>query len=222
MKHVIFFLLVLLTSCGNTNNCESNKQTIDISVNGIDVSHHNNIPWDSLENYKLDFVYIKASEGKSFKDPKRIENYKNAKAHYSVGFYVFWRDGVSGVEHYRNFKRAIKGCPTDLPPVLDLEDGVRDTVKLLKIIKEIDVFTKLYMKDYGVKPIIYTWYDVAINIHALDSTYKYWLNIGSRNIKNPHKKITVNPFSKVPWVMLQCGKWNFGSGYIDLNYGLVE
>ncbi len=198
----------------------SEKQTY-ISINGVDISHHNKVQWDSLRNCNIDFVYIKATEGKSYKDPKRIENYKLAKKYYHVGFYVFWRAEISGKDHYTNFKIATKGCKSDLPVVLDIEHEARNPAKIKYIINEINVFSKLYKKDFGKNPIIYTWYDVAKNIHNIDSTYKYWLNIGSRNIHNPHEKIPVNLYSDVPWIILQCGKWNFGTGFIDLNYGTL-
>lgn len=216
MKYLLFIILVTLISCSET------KQPIKqlyVPINGVDISHHNKVQWDSLKACKVDFVYIKATEGKSYKDPKRLENYNLAKKHYRVGFYVFWRARVSGEDHYKNYKTAVKGCKPDLPVVLDIEHEARDSFEIMNIIDEVEIFTRLYKKDYGINPIIYTWYDVAKTIHSINPDYKYWLNIGSRNIRNPHKKVSVNLYSDVPWIILQCGKWNFGTGYIDLNYG---
>jgi GH25 family lysozyme M1 (1,4-beta-N-acetylmuramidase) len=222
MQKLFFLFCLVLLSCSGKKEQTTQQSTKQVFINGVDISHHNKVQWDSLKTCNLDFVYIKASEGKSYKDPKRIENYKIAKKYYSVGFYVFWKKEVSGKEHYKNFKEATKSCPTNLPPVLDLEDRVRDKATLLKTIKEVEIFSNLYMKEYKVRPIIYTWYDVAINIHTLNPTYKYWLNIGSRNVRNPHKPISIPNYNKVPWVILQCGKWNFNKGYIDLNYGIGQ
>lgn len=216
MRYLIFALFVLFSSCSNTDNNKKLYNTV--TINGVDISHHNKVKWDSLNNCNLKFVYIKASEGASFKDPKRVENYKIAKEKYLVGFYTFWRKGISGEEHYKNFRNSIEGCTATLPPVLDLEDGVRDTTYQKELMKQVDIFSKLYIKDFGEKPIIYTWYDSAIQLHKINSSYKYWLNIGSRFTRNPHKPINIETYDKVPWIILQCGKWDFGSGDIDLNY----
>ena len=240
MKHLIVLLMAaMLVACNNQPTNQPNnkpqttkkqqkkqqkKQLTAVPVNGVDISHHNTVAWDSLKNCDISFVYIKAAEGKTYKDPKRLENYRKAKKHYSVGFYIYWRPDISGKDHYNNFIEATKGCPTDLPPVLDIEKGLvpRDNAKLKKIVKEVEEFTKLYMKDHKVKPIIYTWYEFAIKIHKLNPSYKYWLLISPNIVRNPHKKVYVDSYSRAPWVILQFGKWNFGTGDIDLNYGKLE
>lgn len=220
MKHLIFFiLLTCLTACTKQSTQNIHKNVLQVPVNGVDISHHNTIAWDSLKTCNISFVYIKASEAKTFKDPKRKENYKMAKKNgYSVGFYVFWDKDISGKDHFDNFVEATKDCPADLPPALDLEFHMREKGVLPKVVNEVEVFTKLYMEKYKVKPIIYADYDVAQNVHKLNPTFQYWVNAGNKNRWNPHGKAKVNPCDQVPWVILQCGAWNFGTGDIDLNY----
>ena len=226
MKHLIVLLLAaMLVACNNqpANQPPTKPQPKkEVPVNGVDISHHNTVQWDSLKTCNISFVYIKASEGKTYKDPKRVENYKMAKKHYSVGFYVFWDKDISGKDHFDNFVEATKDCPADLPPALDLEFHMREKGVLPKVVKEVEVFTKLYMEKYKVKPIIYADYDVAQNVHKLNPTFQYWVNAGNKNRWNPHGKAKANPCDQVPWVILQCGAWNFGTGDIDLNYGELE
>ena len=48
--------------------------------NGIDVSHHNRVNWERIKkNEAIKFCYIKATEGKSFRDPSVISTH-NAHA----------------------------------------------------------------------------------------------------------------------------------------------
>jgi len=54
--------------------------TTKYSVHGIDVSHYQrDIDWKQIaRNPKIKFVFIKATEGKDFKDKYFQENWKNA------------------------------------------------------------------------------------------------------------------------------------------------
>ena len=48
--------------------------------NGIDVSHHNRVNWERIKkNEAIKFCYIKATEGKSFRDPMCLSTH-NAHA----------------------------------------------------------------------------------------------------------------------------------------------
>ncbi|MCA8898009.1 MAG: hypothetical protein KDA39_04740, partial [Hyphomonas sp.] len=43
---------------------------------GIDLSHHNGrIDWDRLGEAPLDFIYLKATEGRDWKDPRFQDNW---------------------------------------------------------------------------------------------------------------------------------------------------
>ena len=102
-------------------------------VFGIDVSHHNGkINWSEVAKNtpRVDYVFIKATEGRDFMDKKFLVNSKEAKlAGLQVGYYHFAslnnRDVLTdATEEARDFVDAIKYAPKpDLPPVLDIEEN---------------------------------------------------------------------------------------------------
>ena len=68
-------------------------------VVGIDVSNHNGrIDFDKVKADGVSFVYLKASEGKSYTDPSFKKNYTSVlKAGMKVGAYHFFRKKTDGV-----------------------------------------------------------------------------------------------------------------------------
>jgi lysozyme len=95
---------------------------------GIDVSHHNDtFPWKSLNNTKVSYAYVKASQGIRGRDDRFEDNWRGASqvANIPVGAYHFLTAGLSGkdqAEYFLNRLKAVgglkKGC---LQPVVDLE-----------------------------------------------------------------------------------------------------
>ena len=62
---LIFIFLFVKSIFDLTPSFGANK-----NISGIDISHHNNIrDWGQLKN-SIDFVFIKATEGRSHKDSK--------------------------------------------------------------------------------------------------------------------------------------------------------
>lgn len=136
-------------------------EKVEVEVNqhydGIDVSRHQKtIDWDKLATDKnVKYVYIKATEGQSFVDPKFRENIENAhRAGFKVGCYHFLRTGSRIQDQFENFTRNVKKNEQDLLPLLDVEvrqgwtnQQLRDSVKL---------FVDLLEEHYGCKPMIYT------------------------------------------------------------------
>jgi len=100
-------------------------------MNGIDVSHHNGtIDWAKVaaNPTKVDFVYIKASEGVGYTDPMFAANAKGAKqAGLKIGYYHFaslntLNDVPDAKSEADYFMSLIKSAPaTDLPFALDIE-----------------------------------------------------------------------------------------------------
>lgn len=98
-------------------------------IRGIDVSHHNPNPdFNQAKAAGVEFVYIKASEGATFRDPQFQPNALNAlKAGLHVGFYHFAHPGINQPEdEVKNFVDAISIFKYDLIPVLDLEVNQKD------------------------------------------------------------------------------------------------
>ncbi|MEG0701719.1 MAG: GH25 family lysozyme, partial [Muribaculaceae bacterium] len=78
---------------------------ITYPVNGIDVSAHNgNIDFARVAQDSISFVFIKATEGASFKDGKFEKNYIAARdAGLKVGAYHFFRFDINGTLQGMNF-----------------------------------------------------------------------------------------------------------------------
>lgn len=97
-------------------------------VAGIDISAHNGeIDFDKVAADSIDFVYIKASEGKTFTDRLFSDNLTRARrAGLKAGPYHFFRFNVSGSDQARHFMAAVGDLPTDLPWAIDVEHWKND------------------------------------------------------------------------------------------------
>ncbi len=128
-------------------------------VAGLDISNHNgDIDFDQVAADDYQFVFIKASEGKTYRDPAFGRNYRGARdAGLKVGAYHFFRNNRTGQEQADNFLTAIRGAALDLPVVIDLEDdwgnglvASRETA-LQRVLEMIAI-----LKDRGYDVMIYT------------------------------------------------------------------
>ena len=148
MKHMLITLLFLLLDTASYSQRNS--------YNGIDVSHHNGkIIWEVVKYDKqVDFVYIKASEGKTYVDPNYRTNLQNARKNgFKVGSYHFFRMTSGSHEQFQHFKKVVNKEKQDLIPMVDVETTDRHSVKETR--DSLRVFLKLVEKHYGVKPMIY-------------------------------------------------------------------
>ena len=146
----------------------------DFTIYGIDISHHNGfIDWEmvkdkgSINKRPVTFVFIKASEGKSFIDKRFKKNYQAArKEGILCGAYHFYRPEVNSLHQFNNFKKVARLQKGDLPPVLDVE--VRGDLSFSRYVEGITNLLKLMENHYGVKPILYT----SPNLYMPLSRYK--------------------------------------------------
>lgn len=128
-------------------------------VAGIDVSKHNGkIDFEKVRDDNYQFVFIKASEGKTYRDDAFASNYKAAhEAGLKVGAYHFFRKNRTGREQADNLLKVIKGKTLDLPVVIDLEDdwGNGATTKRdVAVQRLLEMITCL--NDQGYQVMIYT------------------------------------------------------------------
>ena len=91
--------------------------------NGVDISHHNRVNWEALSNdSNIQFCYIKATEGKSYKDSECLGNVKEAnKRNLHVGIYHYFSTHTSVKAQFDNFISVYKRVKTDLIPAIDVE-----------------------------------------------------------------------------------------------------
>jgi len=133
------------------------------------VSKHNgDIDFDKVRDDDYQFVFIKASEGKTYRDDAFDRNYQGAvRAGLKVGAYHFFRKNRTGREQADNLLAVIKGKPLDLPLVIDLEDdwGNGATVSRQTAVERVmDMIDILNGKGYQV--MIYT------NLDGYNKYYK--------------------------------------------------
>lgn len=136
------------------------KLPLRYQIHGIDISHHNDhIDWDILKNaqandVKIDFVYIKATEGATHVDKRFKYNWAEAqRVGIRRGAYHFYNPRRHSSQQAENFISQVKLTKGDLPPVLDLEvtGGKPDEI----IIKGVRNWLEIVENHYGIRPVIY-------------------------------------------------------------------
>jgi lysozyme len=133
-------------------------------IHGIDVSkYQKKISWEEVGNMqvnevKLGFVFMKATQGTGTVDPRFERNWYHAgKVGLVRGAYHYFNVHESGRSQAHNFMQIVKLKAGDLPPVIDIEQiGGVPTSELRLNIKS---WLKTIEHHYGVKPIIYTYSD---------------------------------------------------------------
>ncbi len=154
---------------------------INYTVHGIDVSKYQQvIDWESVkamnvDNIRLSFAFIKATEGNINEDRFFQRNWKQAlDAGMIRGAYHFFLATKSGKTQAENFISSVNLKPGDLPPVLDIEQtyGVAP-VRLRERVRE---WLTTIENFYKVKPIIYTSADFyTIYLNEEFNEYPLWV-----------------------------------------------
>ena len=121
-------LLLVATCVWAYNEFISSPPFVDpqkYPVRGLDVSSHNgmmNLDAAAAEGYR--FIFIKASEGISYKDPNFRINYQKAShAGFKIGAYHFFRFDCDGIGQARNLLSAIGKRPLELGVAIDVEEN---------------------------------------------------------------------------------------------------
>lgn len=156
MKKILILIAACLVSCNMQNNVVVKNDSAD-RIDGIDVSRHQGrIDWKKASKDLPDnaFVYIKCTEGATYRDPMYKANADGIRrTTLHRGGYHYFRMTSGAHEQFKNFKRALDYLDGDLVPLVDVEttDGktnreVRDSLR---------VFLRLLENEYGKKPMIY-------------------------------------------------------------------
>ncbi len=130
-------------------------------ISGIDISRHQGvINWTDLMekgmigDKKISFVFIKATEGQSYKDPYFEKNWNKVKKLGLLrGAYHYYRPHINSALQFKNFIQTVELETGDLPPVLDVEE--RGNLDLDLFVKGVENTLKLLEDYYEVKPVIY-------------------------------------------------------------------
>ena len=149
------------------------------NYHGIDVSRHQGvIDWSKVaQDKKIQFVYIKASEGTTYTDPQYARNIKGAKKNgFLVGSYHFLRNSSPVTSQFQHFTTVVDKKLQDLVPMVDVEE---------KISKDsIAKFCKLIKQHYGKSPMIYGTMR-SYNCYCAPDFNDYYLMIGRYGNRPP-------------------------------------
>ena len=130
-------------------------------IRGLDVSHHQGaIDWPVVAaDPGLRFVWIKATEGGDWTDPRFAENWEGARAAgLAVGAYHYFTLCRSGADQAAHFLATVPPLEETLPAALDLEHDGNCAARppTGPLLTEIDVFLDAVERAHGRRPVVYT------------------------------------------------------------------
>ena len=176
-------------------------------VQGLDVSHHQGpIDWEAVaDTGRFRFVWIKATEGGDFVDPRFREHWRGAReAGLVVGAYHFFtlcRPGRDQAENLLRELAAVGGARLDpsLPVAVDLELGGNCARRpsTAEVLAEVHAFLATVARATGRKPVVYTTYEFhrAYLVGAWPTGHPLWI-----------RSVFTRPAAEVdgePWVIWQ-------------------
>lgn len=187
----------------------------DPNYNGIDVSKHQGvIKWDVVKkDHKIQYVYIKATEGSDRVDEQYQYNLRNArKAGFKVGSYHYLTNKSSVTTQFKNFATNAPRDEQDLIPVIDVEVCRQWSPQQLR--DSLMVFANMLEDYYGCKPIIYTY----------ESFFKKYLGLAfadypifiAKYSRSADDRPNINGVKWILWQYSESGTVNGINGYVDL------
>ena len=188
----------------------------DGKFDGIDVSRHQgNINWDEIKkNPKIQYVYIKATEGSDLVDECYRNNIRNArKAGLKVGSYHYLSNRSSVTTQFQNFANTANRDEQDLIPVIDVEVCKQWTPQQLR--DSLMVFAKMVEDYYGCKPIIYT-YETFYKSYLGKAFANYPIFI-AKYPRNPNDKPNIDGVKWLMWQFAETGRIPGIKGNVDLS-----
>ncbi len=155
--------------------------------NGIDVSHYQgDIDWKEVSrDSKIQFVYIKATQGTTIKDDCYKKNIRGARRHnIKCGSYHYLSSQSPIRKQFKFFKSVVKKHQQDLIPMIDVErEGVRGwSGRQLR--DSLRLFCRLMTLHYGKAPLIYSHYNFY-NECLAPYFNKYFLFLGKYSWPQP-------------------------------------
>ena len=201
-----------------SSKTEQNTNSKDLvgEIYGIDVSHHQGkIEWEKVKkwkNKKLDFVYIKATEGATYIDKTYKTNIKEAKENdFLVGSYHYFRTTSSIENQFQNFIKTIDKSEQDLIPLIDVEEKTNWTNK--EFHKNFKAFLNMVENYFGQKPMIYT-VNSFYNLNLSGKYKEYHFLIGRYGPNAPNMR---DKTSWTIWQFSQTGKVEGIPKYVDID-----
>ena len=124
---------------------------------------------DAVKDAGYEFIFIKASEGETFKDSNFRLNYEKAvAAGLKTGAYHFFRFDRDGVAQAQNFLNVVGGRRLDLGLAVDVEKFSNDTTLNHDVVKDRLVSMIEYLNLKGYRVILYSnaegYYDIIQSV----------------------------------------------------------
>ena len=158
----LLLAMALLCACnGNVSKTPAARhvepRNQDAVYDGIDISSYQGyIDWEKVSSDKnIRFVYIKATEGATYRSPHYAHNITQARRHgMLVGSYHYLTSTSTIDEQFENFSKFALKQVQDLIPMLDIE--TRGDWSRSQLQDSVAKFCTLAEKVYGVQPMIYS------------------------------------------------------------------
>ena len=154
-------------------------------VHGIDLSHYQGqVFWETVgENTKMEYVYLKASEGSDRIDSYFERNIDLAHRYgLKVGSYHFFRPKTNLELQLRNFMAQCLPGEQDLIPMVDVETTANLPTE--EFCDSLMKFLRLMEVAYRQKPLVYT-YRNFYNKHLVGKLDDYRLMIAMYTDEEP-------------------------------------
>ncbi|BDX05510.1 hypothetical protein MACH26_10310 [Planctobacterium marinum] len=145
-------------------------------MEGIDVSHdQGEVNWSQVVGSGIQFVYHKATDGITWRDPMFDKNLQSLSAlKVDIGAYHFFEAEDDPQKQAQNFLNTIKGKPLTLAPMVDVETTKNQTSGQIK--QRLKTWLEVVQKATGCTPIIYSYKDFwQDNIDPQFNYYPFWL-----------------------------------------------
>ena len=157
--HYFFItIMVVIAGCSRKPATAVYPDRERFPVTGIDISAHNgDVDFKKVKEAGYDFVFIKATEGATFKDKRFLDNYSRAaEAGLTVGAYHFFRFETSGYMQGLNFVNSLRGRELQLPAVIDVEEWTNSAAQPTNHV--LDRLNEMieHLERHGYKVMLYT------------------------------------------------------------------
>lgn len=164
---------------------------------GCDISHHN----PNINPANLDFVVLKATEGKTYTDPhfyRNVVSVRNADNNTIIGAYHFARpDNNSPEDEAKHYLSTLKPTNERIFMALDWE-GKAVELDLKAQLKWIDKFMMYCASKTDKYPFLYASSSVLEKLYPHDADFPIWVaHYGKKEPSYPN------------WEMWQCASTPF-------------
>lgn len=212
IKTIIYSLLLTFSVHASAQSDYIQCEDTCKHMHGIDMSHYQgSVFWETIgNNSKMQYVYLKATEGGTNIDERYAENIELAhKYGLKVGSYHFFRAKAELTMQLENFKAQCRPGDQDLIPMIDVEatNGLKTEEFCDSLLKFLDLVEKAYKQ----KPLVYT-YTNFYNKHLLGKLDKYPLMIAQYTEREP---VLADGRDFLIWQYTGKGRINGVNTYVD-------